>query len=308
MPLFDTHVMVDWSARSTPSPKKPTKDAIWWAVARGGTVAEIKYVRTRHAAGQGLYELIATELSAGRRVLVGFDFPFGYPAGVARHLAGSASAIALWAWLAGRIEDAKNNANNRFAVATEINSTYSGVGPFWGRHPDWHCPGVSTRASDRSSRCSHPAEKRIADEGAAGAKTVWQLFYSGSVGSQALLGIPALDRLRKTPVLSEHTAVWPFDSGLRVPDEPVVLAEIYPSLLKEAIAERGGKNEILDCAQMRVTAEVFASLDSRGALVPLFGGSPELTTQERRIVEAEEAWILGLGHEKALRGALVPRS
>ena len=123
MPLFDTHIIVDWSARSRPSPRKPTKDAIWWAVARGGAVVRIEYVRTRQAAIQNLIEFIAAELSAGRRVLAGFDFPFGYPAGVARQLAGRASAFALWGWLAARIEDGSDNTNNRYAVATEINST-----------------------------------------------------------------------------------------------------------------------------------------------------------------------------------------
>ena len=196
--------------------------------------------------------------SAGRRVLAGFDFPFGYPAGVAAQLTGCASAFALWEWLATRIEDHGNNANNRYSVATEINGNYPGVGPFWGRPDTWSCPGVPVRASERTCRCSHPAEKRVADECAAGAKTVWQLFYNGSVGSQVLVGLPALNRLRNAPTLSSHTAVWPFDSGLRVPDEPLVLAEIYPSLLKDIIAEHAGEDEILDRAQVRVNAEAFA--------------------------------------------------
>ena len=34
MPLFDTTVIVDWSARSKPSPRRPTKDSIWWCAAR----------------------------------------------------------------------------------------------------------------------------------------------------------------------------------------------------------------------------------------------------------------------------------
>ena len=159
---------------------------------------------------------------------------------------------------------------------------------------------MPARASDRSCRRSHPAEKRVADEHAIGAKTVWQLFYNGSVGSQALLGIPALDRLRRAPGLSGNIAVWPFEGGLSVPDAAIVLAEVYPSLLREAIAERAGVNEILDRAQVRVNAEAFASLDAHGKLAPLFGGSAALTASERWVVEAEEAWILGLGHEKAL--------
>ena len=77
MPLFDTHGIVDWSARSKPSPVKPAKNAIWWAVARGGGVAATHYVRTRHEAIEKLRDLFETELAAGHRILAGFDFPFG---------------------------------------------------------------------------------------------------------------------------------------------------------------------------------------------------------------------------------------
>ena len=95
MPLFHTHIVVDsrprqhrWSARSSPSPKRRTKDAIWWAVARicGGeiVVASPEYERTRHEALDRLAGLIAGELDAGRRVLVGFDFPFGLSGGCRR--------------------------------------------------------------------------------------------------------------------------------------------------------------------------------------------------------------------------------
>ena len=92
-PLFDTHIVVDWSARSRPSPVRPGKDAIWWALARtdGGEAREPEYARTRHEAIRRLARLMADELDAGRRVLVGFDFPFGYPAGVAGRLTGRSS-------------------------------------------------------------------------------------------------------------------------------------------------------------------------------------------------------------------------
>lgn len=304
MPLFHTHIIVDWSARSRPSPKKPAKHAIWWAVARDGDVTDVVYARTRHAAVQSLSRCIADELSQGRRVLAGFDFPFGYPAGVARHLTGQESALALWAWLGVRIKDDERNGNNRYRVATEINSAYAGIGPFWGRPATWDFPAVPTGGRDRSRQDSHPPERRVADVNAVGAKTVWQLAYNGSVGSQVLLGVPALERLRNAPGLAGGVAVWPFESGLHVPDKPVVLAEVYPSLLKRAVDERAGENEIYDRAQMRVNAEAFASLDGRDALVPLFAGGAALTTQERDVVELEEGWILGLGHEGALHDAL----
>lgn len=95
---------------------------------------------------------------------------------------------------------------------------------------------MPTRAHARTHRAAHPGERRIADKHAKGAKTVWQLAYTGSVGSQVLLGLPALDRLRKSPSIAGSVAVWPFDGGLTVTDKPVVLAELYPSLLRTAVS------------------------------------------------------------------------
>ena len=309
MTIFHTHVIVDWSARSKPSPPRPTRDAIWWAVARGGIVEEPAYARTRHDAVERIAELIATELDAARRVLIGFDFPFGYPTGVAARLTGEASAHALWDWLTARIEDAGDNTNNRFAVAAEINRTYPGVGPFWGnttqkKGKEWPYPDIPGKSRLRTCRESHPPERRIADSHAQGAKTVWQLAYAGSVGSQVLLGLPAIKRLVEHPLMESRIAVWPFDTGLLTPESPVVIAEIYPSLLRDEVEARKDDGEIHDAAQVRVNAEAFARLDSQGGLAPLFEGAPDLDAEERRIIETEEAWILGLGHEEALRKAL----
>ena len=306
MPLFHTHIVVDWSARSKPSPAKPTKDAIWWAVARIASrikVDEPEYVRTRHEALDRLAGLIAGELDSGRRVLVGFDFPFGYPAGVAERLTGKASGLALWDWLAARIGDASDNGNNRYDVAAAINDTYPGLGPFWGRPSAWLYTTIPVRSSERTEQNAHPPERRICDIRATGAKTVWQLAYAGSVGSQMLLGRPALKRLTEDPRIAGRAAVWPFETGLQTPDAQVAIAEVYPSLLRAEDRARRREDEILDSAQVRVNAEAFARLDLQGGLVHLFAGAPGLTADERRLVATEEAWILGLGHEDALKAA-----
>ena len=308
--LFHTHIVVDWSARSDPSPQQPSKDAIWWAIAHtdGGAAPAPEYARTRHEALGRIARLVAEELDAGRRVLVGFDFPFGYPAGVAELLTGRACALALWDWLAERIEDGADNTNNRYKVAAEMNAFYCGLGPFWGRPQTWSCPTIPQKESERTRRDAHPAERRIADRHAKGAKTVWQLAYAGSVGSQVLVGLPALKRLLADPLIRGRGAVWPFDTGLSTPDAPAVIAEVYPSLLKEEVAARQHDDEILDRAQVRVNAEAFARLDAGGGLAPLFAGTSSLTADERRVVEAEETWIFGLGHEEALEDALASRT
>ena len=124
------------------------------------------------------------------------------------------------------------------------------------------------------------------------------------MGSQALLGLPALKRLTARHGLRDRAAVWPLETGLRPSGKPVVLVELYPSLLRGEVAELRLVGEIADRAQVRVNARALALLDRAGRLAPLFHGVGDLTSAQRRIIEAEEAWIFGLGHEDALRAAL----
>ncbi|MEO1314365.1 MAG: precorrin-8X methylmutase, partial [Pseudomonadota bacterium] len=302
-PLFDTHIVVDWSARSTPSPARPASDAIWWAVVRDGTPEAPVYVRTRADATQRLADLLASEVAAGRRALIGFDFPFGYPEGVAAHLTGTPHAYALWDWIAARVADQPDNANRRFETAAEINAAYPGLGPAWGRPTTWDHPEVPVTMKARHG-AGHPPERRRADARSTTAKTVWQLAYAGSVGSQVLLGLPTLKTLREDPRLRDVLQVWPFDGGLQRPDAQVVLAEIYPSLLQAEVHARRQEGEILDAAQVRCMAQAFAGLDAAGGLGPLFDGPADLSDGDRAAICTEEAWILGLGAETQLADAL----
>jgi molybdopterin molybdotransferase len=283
MSAFDIVVMVDWSARSTPSPQKPTKDAIFIAVAEGGAV-EVSYCRTRAQAMADIGALCERALVAGKRVLAGFDFPFGYPEGFAEAVTGRADVFAFWAWLAARIEDADDNGNNRFDVAEALNRMFPGVGPFWG------CPAGRTTADlpmRGTLRHGHGwPERRRVEQATASAQPVWKLFTTGSVGSQALLGIPHLHTLRAR--FGEAVAVRPFEQHAA----PILLAEVYPSLLAAEVRARQRPGEILDAAQVRVLAEAFAGLPADQLEGMLREG------------DREEGWILGLGHEDALRASL----
>ncbi len=300
--MFDTHIVVDWSAAAVPA---TGENSIWWAAVIGeGCALEPRNPPTRHKAIESLAAFIAHELDAGRRVLAGFDFPFGYPAGVAERLTGEASALAVWDWLAERVRDTPDNGNNRFEVAERMNGFWKGIGPFWGRPRQWsQFKNIPTKEKARTCR---PNERRIADKHAKGAKTVWQLAYAGSVGSQVLVGLPALKRLLADPRIGGRGRVWPFDTGLVAPDTRearLVLAEIYPSLLRKQVDEQREDGEVPDRAQVRVNAAAFARLDRRGGLAPLFEGAGGLSPDECRVIVEEEAWILGLGHEDGIRDA-----
>ena len=136
------------------------------------------------------------------------------------------------------------------------------------------------------------------------------LFQNGSVGSQALLGIPHLAALRNEAVLSPVSRVWPFETGLgALPSRPkrdylIVHAEIYASLLPLLPAAGEGK----DAAQIRTMAAHFAALDDAGELSTLFADPAHLTPADRERVEREEGWTLGVlsGQQMQPRVVLQP--
>lgn len=287
-PIFDAHVIVDWSARSAPSPKKESKDSIWIGVARNNGV-QTKYLRTRAAAEAWLIDFFAAETAAGRRALVGFDFPFGYPAGVAQTICGKASALSLWDWFADHVEDGEDNANNRYDVAAKINRLYPGIGPFWGTPGAREIADVPARGNDRIGE--HPPERRACEGLAKGAKTVWQLAGAGAVGSQVIMGLAFLQRLRSAV---SDVSIWPFQTGWDAPRTGHLIAEIYPSLF--AVPSDAIGDEIGDELQVRVTAEAYRAFDTSGDLTAMLRGPAALDAETRAVVENEEAWILGLGH------------
>lgn len=296
-PLFDTYLMVDWSAASVPT---RGKDSIWLCQLRreedGLHERLIANPATRHEARQALLALLRQERATGRAVLAGFDFAFGYPRGLAARLQLAGPPWrALWDFIAERLVDGAGNANNRFALAADLNRRISGgPGPFWGCPARQAGPCLGVLHHRRHAEIGL-AERRLADAYIRGPQPVWKLAYTGSVGSQALTGIPVLRWLRDHADLAAATRVWPFETGLAPLSRGktrggIVLAEVYPSLVP--LQRRDG--EVKDAAQVRAIAHHFATLDGSGRLGDIFAGDPRLDREERRAIEQEESWILGV--------------
>lgn len=292
MKPFDQIIVVDWSAAAKPSPAKPSENAIWIGTAHvASNEVSTSYYRTRADAEAALHRTVTKAVKSGDRLLIGFDFPFGYPVGFASRITGQPGALALWDWMARSISDGPKNDNCRFETAAAINASLPGIGPFWGRPQNLDLPDLPERGSERRG---HPfAERRLVESHIPRAQTVWKLFTTGSVGSQTLLGLPALSRLR-TEFLG-RVAAWPFES---VEDAPVILAEVYPSLLAKQVAELiqlSSVPPIKDKLQVRLLAATLARLDRDGNLSSLFNPMAPAETL------SEEGWILGVGHEKILQ-------
>lgn len=280
---FDTIAIVDWSAGKR-APVRPSKDAIWIGITRQGADQEPVYCRSRIEAEAWLGAFIDKEAQAGRRTLIGFDFPFGYPRGFVLHVTGSDDPLAFWDWLDARITDTEAGENNRFDVASEINRLFDGRGPFWGKPNETDWPDVPYRKADIPFDVC--AESRACDLAAKAASSCFQLFFNPTVGSQALMGLPMLARLRRRA----GVAVWPFQQWFNA---QTVLVEIWPGLIEPAVKE-GANDEIRDRAQVRLLARAVAGLTPEALDAMLSDVGPEA---------AEEAWILGAGHSADLIAA-----
>ena len=190
MPLFDAYLMVDWSAEARP---KRGPDSIWYCLARRRGdgrlgIEALANPATRAEARVAIARLLSKQRG---RVLAGFDFPNAYPKGFARRAGFSGRPWrAVWDGLAGLIEDADDNRNNRFEVAKALNRRISGGPfPFWGCHASFAGPELSPRKVDRYA-AEGLAERRLCEAWVPRTQPCWKLAYTGSVGSQALTGIP----------------------------------------------------------------------------------------------------------------------
>lgn len=288
MNRFDTVVMVDWSAASKPV---TGADSIWWAEARRSYgLTGMGNPPTRLDARHTLTDIARRSVEAGRRVLIGFDFPFGFARGTVARLGGSWQG--LRARLAAALPDAPDNRQERYIVAQALNEEGwpDGPGPFWGHGtakdhgglPNAKPAGYGDRLPPRLRLAEQAAKRRF---GGGKTQEAWKLAGNGSVGSQALTGIAMLHRMHGD---LPGAAFWPFDGEAAARTAPILLTEIYPSIFPLLPA----LGEAKDAAQVRGLAihMVSAPAELEAMLLAPF----RLPEPERGAVTREEGWILGV--------------
>jgi hypothetical protein len=298
--LFESYVMVDWSAASKPA---TGADSIWIGALTPDSRLKLSFKAsnppTRAKAMEELTELLTRCLKRGDRVLVGVDFPLGFPAGTSEALKLKGEpGKSLREFLLKEMKDKPDNSNNRFALAARMNRLISdGPFPFWGCSKKDELTTLSVKKT-REHGPKDIAEFRIVEDKALDAKKarpqpVWKIAYAGAIGGQAMTGIPAIERLReKFPALK----VWPFDMPLAkldaegLSDTRIVVAEVLTTLN----ATNQQSSEIRDEAQVRSICEALAERDANGKLAAMFAGEAKITDAQKAKVTSEEGWILGI--------------
>lgn len=299
---FDCFIAIDWSARNAPSPVKPHKDAIWLAEANASKErVTTRYFRTRLDCMDYLTAKLKRQVKKGERTFIGFDLNFGYPQGTAKalRLKKDLPWKNLWKLIHQLVKDDRKNRNNRFSVGAELNRRIKApLGPFWGVPA-----GQSGILLGPKKDFNYPiqakkvvlAEKRIVEQRNHKLQPGWKLAYTGSVGSQALMGIPYLYRLRfLETTLKDHGLVWPFESGfgeepLSETNDLLLYAEIWPSLI-----ERPNKDSIPDREQVKTYVKWLLARQKGGTLGQLFAQPAGLSPEEEIASIREEGWVLGL--------------
>ena len=127
--------------------------------------------------------------------------------------------------------------------------------------------------------------RRLTEERAGSAKSVFHYDVPGAVAKSTHAGLPWLRYLRQR--LSGRIHFWPFD-GWQPPSGRSVIAEVYPSLWRRRFAREGRTADQHDAF---VVAAWLRQVDTDGRLAKYL--NPSLRPGEQTVAQVE-GWILGV--------------
>jgi hypothetical protein len=258
MALFDVYVGIDYSGAGRPEQRLP---GIQVYVAHGAEAPEKvadpdSSVSRWHR--RGMAEWLVRFLQSKERVIVGIDHAFSLPFGVWEKL--GFKGIATW---------------DEFLRAFRKR---------WPTH--------ETAVEQALSRSPIPTIEtdierfRLTDRWTSSAKSVFQFDVQGSVAKSSFAGLPWLLHIRENTT-KHRVHFWPFD-GFEVATCRLVIAEVYPAILRRRFAKEGRSADEQDayavCAWLK-------ERDRSDLLESYF--RPPLTTEEQNQVMLE-GWILGI--------------
>lgn len=136
-----------------------------------------------------------------------------------------------------------------------------------------------------AARMGNTRWRRLTEQRARGAKSVFHFDVQGSVAKSTHAGIPWLRFLRQRLGAAVH--FWPFDGWTPTPGRSTVV-EVYPSLWRHAYPPNGRTGDQHDAYTV---ATWLRHADRDGRLAAAL--QPALPTHERMLAQVE-GWILGV--------------
>ena len=156
----------------------------------------------------------------------------------------------------------------------------------WPTDDDYACVDfVRKGVTGGAARSGGSRWRRLTEERAGGAKSVFHFDVQGSVAKSTHAGIPWLRFIRQR--LGARVHFWPFD-GWEIPAGRSAIAEVYPSLWRRSFAREGRTSDQHDAFCI---AAWLARADRGGTLTGSL--KPDLSRAERAVAQVE-GWILGV--------------
>ena len=147
---------------------------------------------------------------------------------------------------------------------------------------------------DGAARMGNSRWRRLTEERAGSAKSVFHFDVQGSVAKSTHAGIPWLRYIRER--LGKRVHFWPFD-GWDIPAGRSAIVEVYPTLWSRSFANEGRTGDQHDAFTI---AAWLSRADHDGSLAAFL--KPELSPPERTLAQVE-GWILGVpGLIRAAKG------
>lgn len=136
-----------------------------------------------------------------------------------------------------------------------------------------------------ADRMGNTRWRRLTEERAGSAKSVFHFDVQGSVAKSTHSGIPWLRYLRQG--LADKVHFWPFD-GWEFPTGRSVIAEVYPSLWSRGFTREERNQDQHDAYS---ASRWLRQADLDGSISAFM--APPLTSAERTLAQVE-GWILGV--------------
>ena len=136
-----------------------------------------------------------------------------------------------------------------------------------------------------AARTGNSRWRRLTEERAGSAKSVFHFDVQGSVAKSTHAGIPWLRFIRQK--LGARVHFWPFD-GWDIPAGRSAIAEVYPALWSRGFARQDRTGDQHDAFSI---AAWLSRADRDGTLAAFL--MPDLTPPERTVAKVE-GWILGV--------------
>jgi hypothetical protein len=140
-------------------------------------------------------------------------------------------------------------------------------------------------SGNAAARMGNSRWRRLTEEHAGGAKSVFHFDVPGSVAKSTHAGIPWLRFIRRQA--GNHVHFWPFD-GWHIQPGRSAIAEAYPAMWNRRFAQEGRTRDQHDAFCI---AAWLSLADREGSLVDFL--TPNLTPAQRARARVE-GWILGV--------------